>query len=508
VRLAGLEWGHAYSYFCQGDGIEAYSVAVDYQHGETRAQYIGQPNYNTHSKLPGPLWTVFCAAGLRLGGSIEGAVLGMIILNTAAVGLTWLLARRTLGTHAAIWAALLQASLPSPVYYSTHIYNPGVMPFLGGLFFLCLWQVTQTERSKFISLVCALPLMMLQFHMSGLLMLPVALVAIFLSGKKLNLPWLVAGVLAGFALYVPYILGESANEWQNTRGMFAGGGGGYSWDALKALTTPLNLLISWVPQWSRGSGAFRELGTACFGEFWLFLIFNALCVVATGAAVVGAILIVKNAMHGLRAAPRNAFARSPGPLFLGMVLISAIVFALITGRPFHARYGLVLLPALLALAGGGVAHWLENPGRGKWVRGLVLTAACANLWFMGAMFRFVGREIEHGSVFVPSFSQLETVYQSLKGHVERKQPIEVEVDEYRNSFPVEDEIHRDAWLVRRYVEVREKETKAFEAGGTPMRFVLRRAEDAIAADPGTAYLGHGIALVEARAGTATQPKLK
>src|SRR2546423_90091 len=42
IRLAALQCGQAYSYFQQGDGVEAYQVAVDYGHGNSRAQYLGQ----------------------------------------------------------------------------------------------------------------------------------------------------------------------------------------------------------------------------------------------------------------------------------------------------------------------------------------------------------------------------------------------------------------------------------------------------------------------------------
>ena len=56
LRLTGLIWGQAYCHFGQGDGIEAYSVSVDYGLGTPRALYLGQPNFNQHSKLPGPLW--------------------------------------------------------------------------------------------------------------------------------------------------------------------------------------------------------------------------------------------------------------------------------------------------------------------------------------------------------------------------------------------------------------------------------------------------------------------
>src|SRR5215831_10947110 len=118
IRLTGLLWGDGYCYFSQGDGIEAYSVAVNYGHREARAQYLGQPNYNEKSKLPGPLWTIFCHLGLRLGGSIRGVILEIILLNTATIFLIYKLANLTVGFPVSLWAALLFATQPWAVFYS------------------------------------------------------------------------------------------------------------------------------------------------------------------------------------------------------------------------------------------------------------------------------------------------------------------------------------------------------------------------------------------------------
>ena len=164
LRFTGLWWGQGYLYFGQGDGIEAYSVAVDYAQGQPRAQYIAQPNYNERSKLPGPLWTMFCYSGLRFWGSMEAVVFEVILLNTATIFLIWLLARQTLGPSIALWAALLTATLPSTVFYSVGVYNPDVMPFLGTLLFLALWQVTRSDGSRQAFWLGPLLLAMLQFH--------------------------------------------------------------------------------------------------------------------------------------------------------------------------------------------------------------------------------------------------------------------------------------------------------------------------------------------------------
>src|SRR5262249_19312499 len=155
----------------------------------------------------------------------------------------------------------------SAVYYSAGVYNPDVMFFLGSWLALAVWEVTRGNRSRWIFWVAFLFLLMPQFHVSGLLLIPAVALGFWLGSARPTVPWLIAGLAAGVLLYVPYVRGEMSHGWQNTRGIFSSGGTGYSWDALKALTLPINLLVNWVPQWTRTFGEYRELGRACFGSF-------------------------------------------------------------------------------------------------------------------------------------------------------------------------------------------------------------------------------------------------
>src|ERR1039458_71785 len=256
LRVAGLTGGQAFCYGSQDDCLDAYRVAANYAQGEPRAQYIGQPNFNEHSKLPGPLWAMFCAAGLHLWGSIDGVVWAIILLNTAAIYLTYLLAARTVGFPAALWAALLMATSPGAIEFSVVVFNPVVMSFLGAGLFLALWQVVQRNRSRAAFWLLFLPLMMLQFHMSGLMLIPAIILVLWLKPARLNFPWLVGGIVAGLALYLPYVFGEMAHGWENTRGMMSGGHRGYSMEALKIFSAPPGFLVNYgCPRWtSRPSG--------------------------------------------------------------------------------------------------------------------------------------------------------------------------------------------------------------------------------------------------------------
>ncbi len=499
LRLAGWAWGQGYFYFGQGDGIEAYSVAVDYGRGDERAQYLGQPNYNTHSKLPGPLWTMFCFNALRVGRSIEAVLVAVLLLNTAAIWLTWLLAVRTLGKQTALWAALFMSTLPWVVYYSTGVYNPEVMSFLSGLLLLVLWGAINRDRAAVIFWVPVILLMLPQFHMSGLMLIPAVITALALAPVRLSYPWLAGGVLTGLALYVPYLRGEAAHSWQNTHGMFSGGGG-YSWDGLKALSAPLSFLVNWAPRWTRSVAEYRELGRACFGSFVVFLAVNIVSAVFAAFVLAGAFKNVRAAMAGFLTGPRKAFQKDPGLLFLTILTVVPLLCALVSGKSFHTRYCIVLLPAFLSLSASGAYTWSRGPRfRGVFLA-LVAVTTCANLWLMPAMYRHQAALIEKGEVFVPSFRKLETVYQALKSKAGQGRRIRVEDSVYLAALPKGDQRLRDALLLRRYVSVREKEAAmvAPEATGRPVVFVLHAAKDAPGEKQDTAWSGNGILLTAVR----------
>ena len=497
LRLAGLEWGQAYSHFGQGDAIEAYDAAVNYGQGVERASYLGQPNYNIHAKLPGPLWTLFCFAGLRFVGSIEGVLLAVILLNTASIYLVYLLAERTVGPPGARWAALLAATSPWAIYYSVGVYNPNVMPFLGSVLFLALWDVTQRDGSRNAFWVGLVLLAMPQFHMSGLMLIPAVALVLALSAARLNWPLLLGGLLAGACLYLPYLHGEMAHDWQNTRGMMSGPGG-YSWDGLKAITAPLNFLVSWAPRWTRSAAEYRELGRGCFGSFGVFLMANILSGVVAGFLVVGAFGKICAALRGGWRCPRQTFKRTPGILFLAILLVVPLGFAVASGKSFHSRHCLVLIPALLCLVGGAAARWLSDPRLGRYFAVALAVTTCANVWFMPAMYRYQGRRITQAEVLVPSFRQLETVYQQLKQHAGVGRGVVVSDAAYLAALTPGDLARKDAELISRYVVVREKEA-ALLSGPPPAQviYTLHRADQAPADAPATAtaYRAHGIALI-------------
>ena len=494
LRVAGLAWGQGYSVFASADSLEAYQFTVDYARGDARAQYIGQPNYNEHSKLPGPLWTLFCYAGLRLWGSIDGVIVETILLNTAAIYLIYLLAKRVLGPEGSLWAALLAATSPFPIFYSNFLYNPNVMPFFGACLFLALWEVVRKERSRSIFWVMFLLLILAQFHLSVLSLLPSVLILLALSSVRLNVPWLIGGVATGLLCYVPYVRGEMAHGWQNTLQM-GSGRAGHWWGGLKAVVAPWNLLVNYVPQWTRGAKDYQQLGKACFGSFAVLVILNILSGLVALFLLAGMSQEIKTAMRGIWRSPRQAFNRSPGVLFLAILLIVPLFFSLVSRQSFHARYAIVLFAPLLALAGFAVKKWLASPRISRFFLPAIIIMICGNVWFMLAMYHDQNVRITQSNIFYSSFSNLEIVYQDLKHHAGAG-GVQVDDAAYLASLSPTDRYHHDAKLIRRYVAMREKETGALSDNQTAT-FMLLAADQVTPADPAIAYRDHGIALVAA-----------
>jgi hypothetical protein len=498
IRLTGLWWTQGYCLTGPGDALEAYSVAVDYASGEPEAAYLGQPNYNAHAKLPGPLWSLFCFMGLRAWGSIEGAILGIILLNTASIYICYLLAERTLGPSGSTWTALFAATLPFAVYYSVSLYNPNVMPLLGGLLFLALWEVIQQDRSRGIFWVVLLLLVMPQFHMCVTMLLPALGLVLFLARVRLNLPYLFAGLIAGAVLYVPYLRGEMSHGWQNTLGMLSAPGR-FGWGGLKALTAPLSLLTNWVPQWTDNPAAYRQMGRACFGFLGLFLSLNLLSGLVAVSLGLHVLQRFGVAMRGFWHTPRQVFNRSRGFLFLVMITMVPLLCAAASGKNFSTRYAIVLFAPMLTLAGWAAATLPGSLRRGGLFTIALVIVTCGNVWFMPAMFHYQGERIARGGTFLPSFRNLEAVYQQLKAHTATGQGVKVDDAALWSEMHGRDDVLSDALLIRRYVAIREKESAMVL--GSPAKsvvYTLRRAEQAPPGTPGVTYRAHGIALIAAQ----------
>lgn len=481
----------------QNDGMEAYEVATKFSAGEDRAQYLSHANCNAQSKLPGVAWTLICVAGINLTHSISGILLLMIVFNLVAIAITWKLARDWFDETSASLAALLMAVAPWPVHYSAIVWNPSPLPLIGAAIFLALFHCVRREKSAAIFWIPFLIFIGPQIHMSTLsLILPIVLFG-WLMRLKINWLLLGAGILAAAVCYTPYLLGDARHDWANTRGMLSGSGWKFTPDALKAVTSPFGLVINyWFPGWTYAPGDYAELARRSFGGMVGLAAVNLISLGATLLALLGIGLAAKPMLKNFRAAPREFLQRSPALASVLFLIIAYLVFNLFGGKPFHARYCMLVLPLLFALVGFGTARCLATPRLRKIFLPLLLVTLTANVWFMIANCRFEQDRITNGKVFVPGYAKMESIYRQLKTAPEAK--LVVKDDAYIDPLPKGEKgnIYRHAGILGRYVACREMELQTAGTIFTQTNyFELRAAAQVNTNDASVKYFGNGIALI-------------
>ena len=291
LRMCYFGWAQGYNASNQMDSIEAYAVAADYDAGDERAHYLGEPNYNERSKVPGPLWTLFCLAGIKLTGNPDGVVLLSIIGNLVAIALTWRLARDAGGVAAANFAALFMAVSIWAVQCAAIIWNPSIMPHFCAVIYLTVFRCLREKRSRTIFLLPFLILTGAQFHLATIALIVPLIAFVWLARLKPDWRWLAAGTVAGMLCYVPYILGEMRHGWANTR---AAMGGHVSAGALKVFSSPFSFLINlWNPGWTYAPGEYQKLAHQAFGGIAGLITINAISVGFAILVVLGAGLTVR-----------------------------------------------------------------------------------------------------------------------------------------------------------------------------------------------------------------------
>jgi hypothetical protein len=280
--------------------------------------------------------------------------------------------------------------------------------------------------------------------------------------------------------------------------MIFGGHHGYSREAFKIFSAPLGFLINcWDPRWPFGRNEYPKIGQLGFGSFKLLLAFNVVSIILAGSLVAGVLWEVRVALRGFWRSPRVAFARSPGLFFLTIIFAVPLMTYLAGGKRFHVRYCIVLLAPLFSLAAVAVVRWLSRQRIRKIFLPLLLATLCANVWLVLTLYRCQGKCIEQGTLFLPSFHNLETVYQTLKTHAGKNHLIQVEDDEYMQATapkPGPGYFYPDQ--ICQYVAIRERESGLHSAGQPPVAiYKIVLAGQLQLDNTAVAYREHGIALV-------------
>jgi len=349
LRLHGLLVGEGFREFSIKDEVTAYEFAMAFLAGEPHTWYLGQPAF-LDGLAPGPMWTLFWVFLYKLGGSTpDGAMFWMLTVNTFVIYLVYRFSRILLGRDYALLTALLYATGAWPMFYSTILWNPVPMALIGILLFISLWQTTQHEQSSSIFWVCLISAIIPQFHMIGLFYYPAILLVLYLSPVTLNKKWFVLGVAAGIGVYIPYLVGDMMNGWQNTRDMFTGGVPG-SFGVGKIFVTPAGVLSNQIARWTGyGFENYREFGDKYFGSYILLVAVNLVSIIISLVFFVSILRKGFNVMRGNWLTPARVYADHPASLFIGIFLLIPPLLFLLTRHNYGSRYTIIIFPLLFML---------------------------------------------------------------------------------------------------------------------------------------------------------------
>jgi hypothetical protein len=170
----------------------------------------------TNTQIPGGLQGLLVSVGFYIARLPEMPTLILNILSFASLSLlAYYITRRVKGIPAwMIWALCM--TTPWTLYYSTRVVNPSYAMILAIPFFICLLEVLPISKDKFISPGLAFfvmgltTTMIMQLHMSWILLLPYAGVGLLysyrLTGMKntsARVLLYLAGLIAGALTLIP-----------------------------------------------------------------------------------------------------------------------------------------------------------------------------------------------------------------------------------------------------------------------------------------------------------------
>ena len=308
-----------------------------------------------------PLTLYLAALPLRLWSDPLSLVVFTCLLNSLALVACYALTRAGLGRTQALLATLLFAVSPWAVLYARKIWSR-TLPLATLAFAASLW-LTFARRRKwalvgaFISLAALLGL-----RLEALAFVPILGLAILLYRDAVDWRPLLVGTLVFVVVMLPYVVHDIRQGWPNARGLmgYAGGGGSFSWDAVRFTTSLLG-----------GRGIDGQVGpyharlVAEAGPLWWLN--DVLTAVFAGSLVYG----VAQAVTARSSGRRRIFALLL--LWIAIPVLLQLQPSAPTQRHYYvmhypAQY--MLMAALLVATGERLREWAVARRRERWWRAL------------------------------------------------------------------------------------------------------------------------------------------
>jgi len=169
-------------------------------------------------RLP-PLYYYFHAIVFFFFRSPLSMSIMILVVESLTPVLLFLLFRKYFSTKAGIIAAFVHCVALIPVHYATFMWNPNLIPFFSTLaLFSAAHYAFSLQKRWFLLLTFAIATS-LNLHYQAFIMLPFYTVftAFFFFRRSKDRVWILFSALSCLLIFIPYIIVEAQNNWQNTQ---------------------------------------------------------------------------------------------------------------------------------------------------------------------------------------------------------------------------------------------------------------------------------------------------
>jgi hypothetical protein len=262
-----------------------------------------------------------------------------VLLDVAAVGLTWLIGARYFNKRVGLIASLLFAVAPWGIQFARNMW-PVPQPLFSAVLLIGLLEIVQRRNPWGWALSGLGIALVAGAHLGGVYVLPVALVAFVIGRKSFKLGPALLGLLPIALVAAAYLIHDAVRGFENLHTYLGavGGGARFSADVLQ--------FTAWL---SGGTGLGSLTGQS-----------SAAWVAGTPgwSPLLDGLQVAWLAASGIWVAVRVAQRRNLSALIVLAWLAIPIALQLVSSRPVMLQYLPVLLPAPFLLMALALDNWL------------------------------------------------------------------------------------------------------------------------------------------------------
>ncbi len=438
LRLYSLYVGEAFHVFSINDDIVVLNSVLALSSLEGSSWYLG-PSLFSGGNAAGPLWTLFILIIYKLGfSSITGALFIMALLSMMSIYLLYRIALLFFPPQYALFTALLFSTAPWAVYYSVGFYCPMPTIFLGELLFLALWKTLTVPNSKSIIFVCLLSAMLPQFHMITIFFFPAILLLLWMSDARLSSRFLISGAIIGFLFYLPYLIGDSLNGWENTKIILSGAEKPFTYSTFKVLTAPVTVLSNaptdWIGREADGFAGYKNFGNQYFYHYSVLLGINLINLLILFFLFFRFIGISGLYIWTHKTKPKALINNNIKLTFLALLIILPLILFVITGKNYSTRYTLIMLSLLFVMQVFVILNFKSS----KLIKGMTiyfLVTILFSIYILISHYNYKSILINTSETFLPSFSKLENIKSAIYSKIPKDTHVKIILSETINNMP-------------------------------------------------------------------------